>query len=523
MKQFYFLCLAFIIISNSSSAQAGNLDSSFGTNGQLITDLHHSQEYLTAAALQPDGKIIAGGSSGFHLVNTLVRYKTDGTPDRTFGINGASYFEIDDFGSQIYSVAIQPDGKIIATGVSLASNQNNLTVLRFEKNGIIDSSFGKNGIVFIGMQGNDIFGKAIAIQPDGKIIVAGTFVHNDLSNNYEAIIVARLKPDGQLDSTYNGIGLNLLRSLDYNSYATSLVLLPDGKMFVGGGAFKYAGDAKFIVVKTTSSGALDSTFGKKGIGAVSFTNIDYSAVNAMGVQANGKIILGGFSQRDGLSEDFVLVRFNANGSVDNFFGTNGASYTDFGKQDNANALLIQTDGRIVAVGSSHDTESGESYFALARYNKNGSLDASFRNQGKLLTSFANFDNKKFSYANAALLQPDGKIIALGGADVIKRGQNVFALARYLGDVGNMQSGMQKNLLQNNVIVYPNPANNLLRISGLTNASTILTITDIAGNVFKKVSTTEESYLWNVADLRNGYYYLIVESRSDKTSIPFIKE
>lgn len=527
MKQFCLLCLAIIIISNSSSAQGGNLDSSFGTNGQLITDLHHNQEYLEAGALQSDGKIIAGGYSGFKLVNTLVRYKADGSPDHTFGNNGVSYFPIDDFGSVISSVAIQNDGKIVAAGISLGpdQNQDDLTVMRFTKRGIIDSSFGENGIVFTRIKGNFIQEEGIAIQPDGKIVVSGTLIHTDINNNYDAIIIVRFTSSGQLDSTFNGNGLYLLRAANNNFAASSLALLSDGKILVSGSAFQYFGKSKFIILKITSSGVLDSTFGKEGISSVFFNYIKYASAstNAMGIQANGKIVLGGFLQSNGLTEDFALMRFNADGSIDNSFGINGISTTDFGYQDIANSLVIQPDGRIVAVGSSQNTESGESVFALARYNKNGTLDASFGNKGKLLTSFGNFDNKKFSYANVGLLQPDGKIIALGGADVIKRGKNVFALARYLSDVGTIQNDMQKTLPQNNVKISPNPANNLLRISGLTNASTILTITDRAGNVFKKISTTGKSYLWNIADLKGGSYYLTVENRNGKTSISFVKE
>jgi uncharacterized delta-60 repeat protein len=524
MKHFYLLFVAIYLNYSVLYSQDGELDSSFGINGQLVADLHHNQQDLEAAALQSDGKIIAGGGSGFKLINTLVRCNPDGSTDHTFGHNGVSYFPIDDFGSLISSIAIQNDGKIVAAGVAIGSDRHDLTVMRFTKRGIIDSSFGGNGIVFTGIKGNDIQQKGIAIQPDGKIIVSGSLIHTDLTNNYSAIIIARFTSNGLLDSTFNGNGLYLLRAANYNYVATSLALLPDGKMFVGGEAFQYFGEAKAIVLKITSSGALDSTFGKKGIGTASLNNVEYASVNAMTIQANGKIVLGGYLQINGLTEDFVLIRFNLNGSVDNSFGTNGIIYTDFGNKDETSALLVQPDGKIVAVGSSKDDISKESYFALARYNKNGSLDKSFGNQGKLLTSFENFDKKRFSYANAALLQPDGKIIALGNADVINRGKQAFALVRYLNYDGAKQNLTQNISIINKIKIFPNPANSILKINGLdVSTSTTLTITDRADNVFKKISVMQKNYSWNIADLKSGYYYLIAENRNGKTSMSFVKQ
>jgi uncharacterized delta-60 repeat protein len=263
------------------------------------------------------------------------------------------------------------------------------------------------------------------------------------------------------------------------------------------------------------------------VASAPFDAQDYALVNAMVVQSNGKNILGGALEDTYTSPtDFAVVRFTRNGIVDSSFGVNGVTLTIFGGNDMVNSLAIQTDGKIIAGGESKTLGGGTrpDQFALARYNINGKLDSTFGSDGKVTTSFENFCNRQYSYIEKILLQPDNKIIALGEANIKQFNKSVFALARYLNDGNALQSHSQKNLFVNKIKISPNPANNVLQIHGLdANTSTILTITDRSGNVFKKLSVTSENFSWNITELKRGFYYLVLENHSGKKSISFIKE
>ncbi|MEP6684335.1 MAG: T9SS type A sorting domain-containing protein [Parafilimonas sp.] len=528
MKKFYSLCFAVFTICNVSFSQTGNLDSSFGKNGQVITDVSAQPDYLNSGALQPDGKIIAVGSSGYPLRNTLVRYKTNGHLDFSFGVNGISTFQIDAKSSEITAVALQQDGKIVATGYSGNTNHQSLSVLRFANNGSIDSSFGKKGVALIDVPKNNLVGTSIAVQPDGKIVVAGSLSRGSSSDPKIGIVIARFKSNGQPDSSFNNNGTKFLKpGLGCN--AADITLLTDGKILVAGYSYKsyYDSIISFIVIKLTSDGQPDVSFGEKGIANARFHGQLFSIVNAIAVQKNGKIIVGGgLEDSYAAPTDFAIVQFTKNGTIDSSFGVNGVTRTILGGNDFVNSLVIQTDGKIIAAGESQVLGGGTrpAYFALVRYNANGKPDSTFGNNGKLTTSFENFSNRQYSYAKKVLLQPDEKIIALGDADIKQFNKSVFALARYLNEAGAKKSDAQNISIVNKIKISPNPANNFLQISGLdANAPTLLTITDRNGNVFKKLSVTSENYSCNISNLKNGFYYLVAENSNGKSAVFFIKQ
>jgi uncharacterized delta-60 repeat protein len=529
MKKIYLVFFAATIISNALFAQSGNLDSSFGTNGQMITDVSGQPDYLYDGVLQSDGKIITAGSSNYPLQSTLVRYKTNGKLDFTFGTNGISTFKIDAKSSEIYAVALQQDGKIVATGYSGDFNHTSLSVLRFKNNGSIDSSFGKNGVAIIDVPKNKLSGTGIVVQPDGKIVVAGSLSIGSVDDPKSGIVVGRFKSNGQPDSSFNNTGIKFLKPAQFCN-ASAIALSNNGKILVAGYAYNYPNPdniIKFSVVELTTTGQQDLSFGKNGVASAPFDAQDYALVNAMVVQSNGKIILGGALEDTYTSPtDFAVVRFTRNGIVDSSFGSNGVARTIFGGFDIVNSLALQSDGKIIAGGETKVLGGGTrpDYFALARYNINGKLDSTFGSDGKVTTSFENFGNRQYSYIEKILLQSDNKIIALGEADIKQFNKSVFALARYLNDGNALQSHSQKNLFVNKIKISPNPANNVLQINGLdANTSTILTITDRSGNVFKKLSVTSENFSWNITELKRGFYYLVLENHSGKKSISFIKE
>jgi uncharacterized delta-60 repeat protein len=190
-----------------------------------------------------------------------------------------------------------------------------------------------------------------------------------------------------------------------------------GKSRIGFG-FESTSGGNFSMVRFDTNHVLDASFGDGGkVVTPVGTDPSYAQANAMGIQADGKIVLAGYAYAGTNYQEFALARYNTNGALDTSFGTNGIVFTDFGQGAVAEALGIQADSKIVVAGSA--SISGNGYFALARYNTNGTLDTTFGSGGKVTT-----DASSGASAYALILQGDGTIIAVG------QGGAKFALLRY---------------------------------------------------------------------------------------------
>jgi uncharacterized delta-60 repeat protein len=260
------------------------------------------------------------------------------------------------------------------------------------QNGILDLSFGTNGIVVLDAGNSNNTTRDIAIQPDGKILMAGFS-----TTSINLFNVVRLNPDGSLDNSFgtNGVASTALAS---TSIASSIALQQDGKIIAGG--HTWGGESNgFALIRYNSDGSLDNSFGNSGI-----TTTHFSGKNAIGkslaIQADGKIILGGHSYtifND--DDDFAVARYNPDGSIDQTFGTNGAVFTTFGvNRDWINSIALQADGKILAGGFSSNR------MALARYLTDGSLDPTFGTNGLAVNIIPPASQ---AFINGLALSPDG--------------------------------------------------------------------------------------------------------------------
>jgi len=317
---------------------------------------------------------------------------------------------------------------ICATAIILAFVVSGRTVLAVD--GDLDPTFGTDGKVLTDFDHSTDIANAVAIQADGKLVVVGTaYQDNDFSD--EDFAVARYNPDGTLDKAF-GVGGKVQTDFPgLAAVASSVVVQPDGKIVVAGGAFPlftFLGD--FKVVRYNSNGSLDTSFGDGGIVTTTFPEGSYAFDVAL--QADGKIIAAGtvfvdFNPGESSNTDFALARYNPDGSPDATFGNGGQVSTDFlGLEDDAFSVLIQPDGKIVAVGSANDPATFYD-FAAVRYLSNGTLDATFGVAGKVHTDFG---DQNFDRARSAALQPDGRIVAAGFAISQNGGVQNFAVARY---------------------------------------------------------------------------------------------
>jgi uncharacterized delta-60 repeat protein len=297
--------------------------------------------------------------------------------------------------------------------------------------GDLDAAFGHGGQVTTYFNRSTDIANTVAVQSDNKLVVAGTtYTNNDFSG--EDFAIARYKANGTLDSTF-GVGGKVTTDFPGLAAVVSAILIqPDGKIVVAGGAFPlfvFLGD--FELVRYNPNGSLDTTFGNSGIVTTSFPG-QGSYASALALQSDGKIIAAGtdyvnFSSDDSSNTDFALARYNTDGTPDATFGVGGQITTDFdGFNDDVFSVLIQPDGKIVAVGSAKNPANFYD-FAAARYLANGSIDPTFGSVGKVRTDFGDHN---FDQARSAVLQPDGKIVAAGFAISHNGGVQNFAIARY---------------------------------------------------------------------------------------------
>lgn len=256
------------------------------------------------------------------------------------------------------AIAIQGDGKIVEAGLNTQyGSATDLTLLRLNPNGSLDTSFGNRG------NPTTDFGSAelafdVAIQPDGKIVVVGSR-YSEASNAYDDIVVARYNSDGTLDPTFSGDG----KFLDPGrGTANGVAIQPDGRILLAGGD-----DDALTLTRLTASGVLDTSFSGDGRQATNLSEKDAYA-NDVQVQSNGRIVAVGVARSSSCCQpaDFAIAVYDAGGALDNSFSGDGVDTVDFGDEDRADEAAFGEDGTIVVAGG---TGSGNQFgdFALLRY------------------------------------------------------------------------------------------------------------------------------------------------------------
>jgi uncharacterized delta-60 repeat protein len=398
-------------------AAAGDLDPTFDSDGRQVFRSSTSDDRGQAVAVQADGKIVVVGDTNFFGSTDvqLVRFSANGSPDPTFDGDGRRIYLEPAAEDRGQAVALQPNGKIVVAGYTNLFGTNDILLLRFHPDATLDTTFDSDGRrVFI--NGGDDRAQAVVVQPDGKLVVAG---YTNLLGTAD-ILVLRFNANGSLDSSFDGDGRVVL-SGPGNERAQGVALQPDGKIIVAGYTDATGGN-DFSIVRFNVNGSLDGTFGNGGRQVISgFGGNDQA--QALVLQSDGRIVVAGFTNVTG-TNDFAVVRLNANGSLDISFDIDGRLViSGFGGDDRAQAVAVQSDGKIVLAG--YTNVSGNNDFAVARVNANGTLDATFDGDGRLITrSFAGDDR-----VQALALQLDGKIIAAGYTNGL--GTNDVAVARYL--------------------------------------------------------------------------------------------
>ena len=413
----------------------GNLDTSFGSNGKTTVSFGSGWDYGQDMLVQPDGKIVlAGGAyaSDWNHDFGLVRFNTNGTLDTSFGTNGKVSTEFFGNSDRILSVTLQGE-KLLAVGYAMHCYGNDLAVIRYNANGSLDTTFGVNGKVTTDFGGNYDAANAVAVQADGKVVVAG---HTGDNPGGGKIALARYLTNGSLDPAFDGDGKVTSGIGHHLGIGVQAV---GGKILVAGWA-NNGRNNDFALARFQNDGSLDTGFAVNGVATVDVNAGDDQAV-AMAVQADGKVVLAGYTLQ-GSNSDFAVARYCSDGKPDDGvncgspgFGTGGKAVTDFGGSDFGRAVLIQPDGKIVVVG---DTRScPRSDFAVARYNTDGSPDLSFGSAGKVVLDFS----ANWNEARGAACQADNKLVVVGARTLTNNHDSAdFALARLCAD-GSLDNGV----------------------------------------------------------------------------------
>ena len=353
-----------LLAAAPTSAAPGDLDTTFGAGfGMVRTAIGTGIDLGNAIALQPDGKIVVAGYcwNGSDYDFCLARYLANGTLDTSFGSGGTVITPIGSANDYGRAIALQPDGKIVVAGICRGASDQDVCLARYQANGSLDTSFNLTGKVIspIGSSGDSA--QAIALQPDGKIVVAGRCYNG---NNVD-FCLARYHPNGALDTSFDSDGKVITPIGSSGDSAQAIALQPDGKIVIAGYCYIGSND-NFCLARYHPNGALDTSFDSDGKVITPIGSSSNSA-GAIALQPDGKIVVAGRCDNGG-NDDFCLARYQANGTLDTSFGSagNGKVITSIGSgNDQANALALQPDGKIVVAGVCWNGSNDD--FCLARY------------------------------------------------------------------------------------------------------------------------------------------------------------
>jgi uncharacterized delta-60 repeat protein len=389
-------------------------------DGMVTTAIGSGNDDAQSVVVQPDGKILVAGFShnGSNNDFAITRYNADGTLDTSFDGDGVVTLPIGAGADKANSITLQADGKILVAGQSSNGSNDDFAVIRLNADGSLDTGFDGDGIVTTAIGSSDDAAQGVIVQDDGKIVVVGR--SNNGTNNDFAVV--RYNADGSLDTTFDSDGIVTTAIGSGDDRAFDVTLQTDGKILVTGRSNNGANN-DFALVRYNTDGSLDTSFDTDGKLTTDFSSGNDTAYSVT-VQADGKILVAGEVRN--ANDDFGLARYNTDGSLDTSFDGDGLASTAIGSFfDRAQDVAVQADGKIVVAGYSGNGSDED--FALVRYDTNGTLDTSFNGTGIVTTDFGSGNDRVQSVA----VKADGTIIVVGRAH--NGSDQDFALASYNAD------------------------------------------------------------------------------------------
>jgi uncharacterized delta-60 repeat protein len=418
------LLLLAVLVAAGRVEAAGELDSSFGRDGKVLTrfSLGHRAE-ANSVALDAKGRIVAAGGAadGASQFFALARYKRNGHLDRSFGRDGKVTTKFGRKGFGATGVAIDSRDRIVAIGSTGKGENPNFALARYKPNGHLDRSFSGNGRVTTDLRGFHDQAESVAIDSRGRIVVAGSTGHPPTPGSRYLdwdFALVRYTRDGRLDPSFGTGGKVVTDFGSFFDFATAVAIDSDDRTVVGGSAVSFT---NAVVARYRQDGSLDPTFGTGGEATADFGD-GYTSGRGLAIDSSGRIVTAGAVERGNrgdLGKQFALARFTRDGDLDPSFGTDGRVTTDLrGFHDQAESVAIDSRGRIVAAGHTGSEERRPWRVALARYRRNGNLDRSFFGNGKV--------TRPHGLANAGVIDSRGRIVTGG-----RKGWR-FEIVRFIG-------------------------------------------------------------------------------------------
>ena len=445
-------------LEDRTAPAAGDLDPSFGTAGRVSFNASQTatrNDEIAAVALRPDGRIAVAGFGNIDFGTgpgedfLVAQFTPEGKFDSTFNFTGLRFIN---FGGAVNTadranaVAYLPDGRVLLAGYTqTALNGKDFALARLTPGGVPDSSFGTGGLVTFGFDlggSKDDVALGLFVQPDGRVVVAGSAATAAAGTD---MAVARLTPDGKLDTTFSGDGKATAAAFGAaakDDAATAVAVRPDGRVVLGGFTTQDAlGNTDFAVAQLTAGGLPDTAFNSTGVRVVAFdlggTKADRA--NALVLPADGRIILAGSAQTAANGTDFAVASVVPDGTqLDTSFDADGRATVGFDlggtNDDVATAVGLQAGGRIVLAGWATVGAAGGADFAVAQLTAAGKPDLAFGGDGQTTVAF-DLGGAGTDKAGGAAVQPDGRIVLAGTvtAAVPANGTDV-GLARVIGRV-----------------------------------------------------------------------------------------
>jgi len=404
----------------------GSVDTSFGGQGKAVVPVGAGDDYAYAVAVDTSGRVLVAGRAAEGLGDfALVRLDRDGTLDPTFGTGGKVTTDFAGGADTAYAVAVQADGKIVVAGAAAVTGTGqDFAVARYLDSGALDPTFGAAGKVTVAFGPDSDTAYALLLQPDGKIVLGGDSNQGSSTTGVD-FALARFDATGALDPTF-GTGGKVTTSVAANGardsiYALTTQTVAGVPLIVAAG-----GEGDFQLARYSMTGALDATFGTGGkIAGMLGTAI--GAARAVQITADGKILVAGHD-----NHDFALARLDAAGKPDPTFGTAGHTITAVSATnwDEVQAMAIAADGKILLGGWAYEGGSSSANFVLCRYGAEGLLDATFGSGGTVTTAVA--AGMRSDQANAVVLQADARVptVRVIAAGYASASNNDFVVARY---------------------------------------------------------------------------------------------
>jgi uncharacterized delta-60 repeat protein len=394
----------------------GDLDASFGSGGVIDGVIGGVSDWISQVSIRSGGTLLAAGTAhnGADYDFALLRFTASGNLDTTFGDHGSKMIQMSSGNDDCSGLVVQPDGRIILAGSSGGYASPCIALARFLPDGALDDDFGTAGKVYATIPGGAMYANSIALLPDGAILTAG----ETYNGSVYSIGLAKFTKDGDLDTSFGVNGIVSIAVGTDDSSASAMVVQPDGKIIVAGMG-NDGTNTCCLLARLESSGQLDSGFGDSGTCLIPSGPSD-SWLSAVVLQEDGKILAAGECIVDSFSTG-VLLRLTSSGNLDTAFGTEGVVQLASTGGSSANALVMQGDGKIIVAGSID--LSTESAAFLIRYETTGEIDLSFGSEGVATTRIGD----SYTSVRSLCIDPGGRIVAAGSSYYTA---SRFFLARY---------------------------------------------------------------------------------------------